>query len=114
MLIQIIRFENYIVMIVENEKELSNMLIKMNDSCKEYKMKINNNQTEILIYNKQAVILYIINKNEKLEIFQWLTYLRSKIICDEKSEMDIKSRIAYKKQKFYKKKNRYSRQTPLI
>lgn len=63
MLVQIFRFKNDIVMIVENEKALGNMLTKMNDSCKEYKTKINKNKTKILIYNKQAVIPSITNKN---------------------------------------------------
>lgn len=65
----------------------------MNDSCKEYKMKINKNKTKILICSKQALISDLTIENEKLETVQCFTYLGSKITYDGKSEMDIKSRI---------------------
>lgn len=42
-----------IAMVAESEEDLGKMLIKMNDSCKEYGMKINKSKTKILICSKQ-------------------------------------------------------------
>jgi len=41
-------FVDDIPWIAESEEELCNMLTKMNDSCKKYKMKINKSKTKIL------------------------------------------------------------------
>jgi len=87
-------FTNDIAMKLEKEEDLGNILTKMNDSCKEYGIKINKNKTKILICSKQELISNIIIENENLETVQCFTYLRSKITHDGKSEMDIKCRIA--------------------
>uniref|UniRef100_A0A2S2QAL0 Reverse transcriptase domain-containing protein n=1 Tax=Sipha flava TaxID=143950 RepID=A0A2S2QAL0_9HEMI len=92
-------------MIVESEEALGNILTKMNDSCKEYKMKINNSKTKILICSKQKLLSNITIENEKLETVQCFICLGSKITHDGRSEMDIKSRIAQAKQAFYQKKH---------
>lgn len=55
MLIQMLRFTDDIAMIAGIEEDLGNMLIKMNDSSKEYGMKINKNKTKILICSKQEL-----------------------------------------------------------
>lgn len=39
------------------------MLTKMNDNCKEYKVKINKKETKILIFNKHALNLNITIEN---------------------------------------------------
>jgi len=82
------------VIIEESEKELGNMLTKLNDSCKQYKIKINKNKTKLLICSKQALFSNITIENEKLGTVQCFTYLGSRVTYDGKSEMDIKSRIA--------------------
>lgn len=105
MLVQMLRFADDIALIAESEEALGNMLTKMNDSCKEYKMKINKSKTKILICSKQESLSNITIENEKLETVQCYTYLGSKITHDGRSEMDIKSRIAQAKQAFYKKKH---------
>ncbi|KAF0761648.1 Retrovirus-related Pol polyprotein LINE-1 [Aphis craccivora] len=104
MLVQMLRFADDIAFIAESEEVLGNMLTKMNDSCKEYKMKINKSKTKISICSKQELLSNITIENEKLETVQCFTYLGSKITHDERSEMDIKSKIAQAKQEFYKKK----------
>jgi len=100
MLVKILRFADDISMIAESEDELGNMLTKMNDSCKEYGMKINENKTKILICSKQELISNITVEGEKLETVQCFTYLGSKVRYDGKSEMDINSRISQSKQAF--------------
>jgi len=99
-----LRFVDDLAVIAESEKDLGNMLTKMNDSCNEYKMKINKNKSKILICSKKALLSNITIKNEKLKTVQCNTYLGSKITYDGKSEADIKSRIAQAKQATYKKK----------
>lgn len=98
-------FSDDIALIAESDEALGNMLTKMNDSCKEYKMKINKSKTKILICSKQELLSNITIENEKLETVQCFTYLGSKITHDGRSEIDIKSRIAQAKQAFYKKKH---------
>lgn len=105
MLVQMLSFSDDIALIAESDEALGNMLTKMNDSCKEYKMKINKSKTKILICSKQELLSNITIENEKLETVQCFTYLGSKITHDGRSEMDINSRIAQAKQAFYKKKH---------
>ncbi|KAF0733289.1 Retrovirus-related Pol polyprotein LINE-1 [Aphis craccivora] len=101
--LQMLHFADDIALIAESEEALGNMLTKMNDSCKEYNMKINKSKTKILICSKQELLSNITIENEKLETVQCFTYLGSKITHDERIEMDIKSRIAQAKQeKSYK------------
>lgn len=57
-------------MIAESEEDLGNMLTKMNDSCKEYRMKINKSKIKILICNTQELTSNIIIEDEKLETVQ--------------------------------------------
>jgi len=65
MLIQMLHFSNDIPMIAGSEEDLGNMLTKMNDSCKEYGMKINKKKTKILICSKQELTSNIIIEDEK-------------------------------------------------
>lgn len=53
MLVQMLHFADDIALIAESEEALGNMLTKMNDSSKEYKVKINKSKTKILICSKQ-------------------------------------------------------------
>lgn len=52
------------------------MLTKINETCKEYKIKINKNgKTKILICNKQALFFNIKILNEKSETIKLYTYI---------------------------------------
>lgn len=73
-----LRFADDNSLIAESEEALGNMLTKMNDSCKEYKMKINKSKTKILICSKQELLSNISIENEKLETVQCFTYLGTK------------------------------------
>jgi Uri superfamily endonuclease len=53
------------IAIAEREKDLGNMLTKMNDSCKEYGMKISKNKTKILICSKQELTSNVIKLKVK-------------------------------------------------
>jgi len=79
MLIQIMLFGNDISVIAENEDDLGNMITKLNNGGNEYKIKINKNETKILICSKKALHSNITIGNEKLETVQRYTYLGSKI-----------------------------------
>jgi len=108
MLVQMLRFADDIAVIAENEEDLSNMLKKMNDTLKEYHMKINQRKTKVLICSKQQIYANIFLNGKMLETVQNFIYLGSKITSDGNSNTDIISRIAQAKAAFYKKRNLFT------
>lgn len=74
MLEQMLRFIDYIAMRVESEEELGKILTKINDSCKQYKMKINKSKRKILICSKQVQTSDIIIEDKTLEMVQCFTF----------------------------------------
>lgn len=101
-----VRFADDIVVLSESESEMENMLKVLADNLDEYKLKINAKKTKTMLITKletNQINLNITLNNIPLEQVREFCYLGSCITCNNKSNSEIKRRIAQAKQAFLNK-----------
>ncbi|KAJ4450746.1 hypothetical protein ANN_02176 [Periplaneta americana] len=100
--IKCIRFADDMTLLAEEDTILKDMLLKLNDSCEQYGMKINANKRNTMIIERKVkkINLRILNKAvEQMGSFKYLGYtigLSSNMSCCQ----DVKRRKAMAKEAF--------------
>lgn len=105
--IHCIRFADDIVVFADSVKEMENMLGKLDEILKTYKLEINEKKTKTMVVEKGITDTEADIKlgKEKLDQVKSFCYLGSTITVDNKCIMEIKRRIALAKQTFQTKRN---------
>jgi hypothetical protein len=103
--ISYIAFADDKALLAENERELQEMLRRVNNTLQEYGMKINVNKTKVMEVAKKRKKIKIKVSNETIEQVRTFKYLGSTVNEECKCENEIKSRIAMGKTAFNKRKD---------
>jgi len=103
--IQAVRFADDQAMIASSVEGLQNIMTKLNNIVKNYKMKINEKKTKVMKIGRGEAeqVKIVINGNELEQVHQF-KYLGSLLTEDGRSEREIKVRISMAKEAFEKHK----------
>ena len=99
-----IRFADDQAMIGDSEEELQEIISRLHNTAKEYKMKINMGKTKVMCVTREPKVLHLKIENEKLEQVKSFVYLGATISEDGTTLKEVKTRIAIAKSKM--KENR--------
>lgn len=99
------RYADDTAIIAEHERELQDMITKLEASCKNYGMEMNLKKTKVMVIAKKpGTVCNIMVNGIKLEQVKDYKYLGSWITEDGKCEKDIQARIGQAKDAFWKQK----------
>ncbi|KAJ4442006.1 hypothetical protein ANN_11870 [Periplaneta americana] len=89
----------------EEETMLRDMLLALNDSCKQYAMKINGNKTETMVVGRKVKKINMRILNEVAEQVDNFKYLGCTISSNTSCCQEVRRRIAMAKEAFNRKRN---------
>ena len=103
--VKALRFADDQAMLAGSEKELQQMMDRLNATSEEYNMKINIKKTKVMKISKEKETTICIKINgEEIEQVTEFCYLGSVISSDAKCHKEIRRRIAMGKEAFLKRK----------
>ena len=99
------RFADHIVLLAEDERMLKNMSMELNDSCKDYGMKINTNKMKTMVIGRKQKKINIRIKDESVEQVDSFKYLGCNISTNLNFCQEVKQRIPMAKNAFNRKRS---------
>ncbi|KAJ4426649.1 hypothetical protein ANN_26447 [Periplaneta americana] len=89
--IKCIRFDDDMALLAKEEMILRDMLLELNDSCEQYGMKINTNNTKTMVLGRkiQKINLRILNEAVEMEFVKWADRIRNEAVLERVGEERI-------------------------
>jgi len=103
-----LRYADDAVLVADKRKKLQRMIDRLNETCREYGMKVNIKKTKVMIINKEdrddGTSRTVMLEGVPLEQVNRFKYLGSWITQDARSEEDIRARVGMAKAAFWQNK----------
>ena len=113
--VKAIRFADDQAMVAETQKGLQEIMYMLNETSKDYNMKINMKKTKVMrISREEGGKLSILIDGHKLEQVEQFVYLGSMITEDGRCNKEIKRRIALGKEAYNRRKELFGSKWNLI
>ena len=96
-------------MLAEDERMLKKMLMKLNDRCEDYGMKINITKTKAMVIERKPKKIDMRIKDESVEQVYSFKYLGCNISSNMNCCQEVKQRIAMAKGAFNRKRSVFVR-----
>ena len=103
--IKCITFANDMALLAEDERVLKNVLMKLNDRCEDYGMKINKSKTKIMAIGRKPKKTDMQVKDESIDQVNSFKYLGCNIRNNINCCQEVKQRIAMAKEAFNMKRS---------